>query len=172
MPSRAGRSRPSSLARPIVILIEFEPMSIAAATVGGESAVMPCAYLKSSDRVARLSCRTSLVAAGWCERQQHSQNERRASEGPHGHRPRPGHEESDGETACGRDRGRAAAAQDGAQSREASRRGDGLRSPTIRHRLLRAQQRLERSQEVVAAAEETLREVQERRAAGPTRDQD
>ena len=39
-------------------------------------------------------------------------------------------------------------------------------------RLLRAQQRLERSREAVAAAEASLREVQERRAAGPTRDQD
>lgn len=39
-------------------------------------------------------------------------------------------------------------------------------------RLLRAQQRLERSHESVAAAEATLREVQERRAAGPARDQD
>lgn len=39
-------------------------------------------------------------------------------------------------------------------------------------RLLRAQQRLERSHESVAAAEATLREAQERRAAGPTRDQD
>jgi hypothetical protein len=39
-------------------------------------------------------------------------------------------------------------------------------------RLLRAQQRLERSHESVAAAEAALREVQERRAAGPTRDQD
>jgi hypothetical protein len=39
-------------------------------------------------------------------------------------------------------------------------------------RLLRAQQRLERSRESVAAAEATLREAQERRAAGPTRDQD
>lgn len=39
-------------------------------------------------------------------------------------------------------------------------------------RLLRAQQRLERSRAAVAAAEATLREVQARRAAGPTRDQD
>jgi len=39
-------------------------------------------------------------------------------------------------------------------------------------RLLRAQQRLERSHESVAAAEVALREVQERRAAGPTPDQD
>ena len=39
-------------------------------------------------------------------------------------------------------------------------------------RLLKAQQRLERSREAVAAAEASLREVQERRAAGPTRDQD
>jgi hypothetical protein len=39
-------------------------------------------------------------------------------------------------------------------------------------RLLRAQQRLHRSQELVAAAEESLRQVQERRASGPTRDQD
>jgi hypothetical protein len=39
-------------------------------------------------------------------------------------------------------------------------------------RLLRAQQRLESSHESVVAAEATLREVQERRAAGPTRDQD
>jgi hypothetical protein len=39
-------------------------------------------------------------------------------------------------------------------------------------RLLRAQQRLERSHESVAAAEATLCEVQERRAVGPTRDQD
>ena len=39
-------------------------------------------------------------------------------------------------------------------------------------RLLRAQQRLERSQELVAAAEESLRQIQERRASGPTRDQD
>lgn len=39
-------------------------------------------------------------------------------------------------------------------------------------RLLRAQQRLEHSREAVAAAEASLREVQERRAAGPTRDQD
>ena len=38
-------------------------------------------------------------------------------------------------------------------------------------RLLRAKQRLERSRESVAAAEATLREVQERRAAGPTQDQ-
>lgn len=38
-------------------------------------------------------------------------------------------------------------------------------------RLLRAQQRLERSRAAVAAAEATLHEVQERRAAGPTRDQ-
>jgi hypothetical protein len=38
--------------------------------------------------------------------------------------------------------------------------------------LLRAQQRLEHSREAVAAAEASLREVQERRAAGPTRDQD
>ena len=37
-------------------------------------------------------------------------------------------------------------------------------------RLLRAQQRLERSRATVAAAEATLREVQARRAAGPTRD--
>jgi hypothetical protein len=35
-------------------------------------------------------------------------------------------------------------------------------------RLLRAQQRLERSHESVAAAEAMLREFQERRAAGPT----
>jgi hypothetical protein len=39
-------------------------------------------------------------------------------------------------------------------------------------RLLRAQQRLQRSHESVAAAEANLREVQERRAAGPTRTQD
>ena len=39
-------------------------------------------------------------------------------------------------------------------------------------RLLRAQQRLERSRESVATAEATLREVQERRAAGPNQDQD
>jgi hypothetical protein len=39
-------------------------------------------------------------------------------------------------------------------------------------RLLRAQQRLERSRAAVAAAEATLRDVQARRAAGPTRDQD
>ena len=39
-------------------------------------------------------------------------------------------------------------------------------------RVLRAQQRLEHSREAVAAAEASLREVQERRAAGPTRDQD
>jgi hypothetical protein len=39
-------------------------------------------------------------------------------------------------------------------------------------RLLRAQQRLEHGREAVAAAEASLREVQERRAAGPTRDQD
>lgn len=39
-------------------------------------------------------------------------------------------------------------------------------------RLLRAQQRLERSRASVAAAEAALREVQERRAAGPTLDQD
>ena len=39
-------------------------------------------------------------------------------------------------------------------------------------RLLRAQQRLERSRESVAAAEVALREVQERRAAGPKPDQD
>jgi len=39
-------------------------------------------------------------------------------------------------------------------------------------RLLRAQQRLQRSHELVAAAEESLRQVQERRASGPTRDQD
>ena len=39
-------------------------------------------------------------------------------------------------------------------------------------RLLRAQQRLERSHESVAAAEVALREVQERRAAGPKPDQD
>jgi hypothetical protein len=38
-------------------------------------------------------------------------------------------------------------------------------------RLLRAQQRLEQSRAAVAAAEATLHEVQERRAAGPTRDQ-
>ena len=38
-------------------------------------------------------------------------------------------------------------------------------------RLLRAQQRLQRSHASVAAAEATLREVQERRAAGPTMDQ-
>jgi len=37
-------------------------------------------------------------------------------------------------------------------------------------RLVRAQQRLERSHESVAAAEAILREVQERRAAGPTPD--
>ena len=37
-------------------------------------------------------------------------------------------------------------------------------------RMVRAQQRLERSHESVAAAEAILREVQERRAAGPTRD--
>ena len=37
-------------------------------------------------------------------------------------------------------------------------------------RLVRAQLRLERSHESVAAAEATLREVQERRAAGPTPD--
>ena len=39
-------------------------------------------------------------------------------------------------------------------------------------RLVRAQQRLKRSHESVAAAEAALREVQERRAAGPTWDQD
>ena len=39
-------------------------------------------------------------------------------------------------------------------------------------RLLRAQQRLQRSHELVAAAEESLRQVQDRRASGPTRDQD
>jgi hypothetical protein len=39
-------------------------------------------------------------------------------------------------------------------------------------RLLRAQQRLECSKESVAAAEAMLHEVQERRAAGPMRDQD
>jgi len=39
-------------------------------------------------------------------------------------------------------------------------------------RLLRAQQRLERSHESVAAVEATLREVQERRAAGPNQGQD
>ncbi len=39
-------------------------------------------------------------------------------------------------------------------------------------RLLRAQQRLERSHESVAAAEAALREVQERRAAGSQQDQD
>lgn len=39
-------------------------------------------------------------------------------------------------------------------------------------RLLRVQQRLERSRECVAAAEATLREVQERRAAGPNGGQD
>jgi hypothetical protein len=39
-------------------------------------------------------------------------------------------------------------------------------------RLLRAQQRLERSRESVAAAEATLREVQQRRAAGPIQGQD
>lgn len=39
-------------------------------------------------------------------------------------------------------------------------------------RLLRAQQRLEHSRESVAAAQATLREVQERRANGPTRAQD
>ena len=39
-------------------------------------------------------------------------------------------------------------------------------------RLLRAQQRLEHSRESVAAAQATLREVQERRADGPTRAQD
>jgi hypothetical protein len=38
-------------------------------------------------------------------------------------------------------------------------------------RLLRAQRRLDCSKESVAAAEATLREVQERRAAGPMRDQ-
>ncbi len=38
-------------------------------------------------------------------------------------------------------------------------------------RLLRAQQRLERSRAAVAAAEAALREVQDRRAAGPVRDQ-
>ena len=38
-------------------------------------------------------------------------------------------------------------------------------------RLLRAQQRLEQSQATVAAAAANLREVQERRAAGPTRNQ-
>jgi hypothetical protein len=37
-------------------------------------------------------------------------------------------------------------------------------------RLVRAQQRLERSHESVAAAEAILREVQERRSAGPTPD--
>jgi hypothetical protein len=39
-------------------------------------------------------------------------------------------------------------------------------------RLLRAQRRLERSLESVAAAEAALRDVQERRAAGPVQDQD
>jgi hypothetical protein len=39
-------------------------------------------------------------------------------------------------------------------------------------RLLRAQQRRDRSHQTVAAAEATLREVQEQRAAGPTRDYD
>ena len=39
-------------------------------------------------------------------------------------------------------------------------------------RLLRAQRRLERSRESVAAAEAKLREVQERRAAGPNSGQD
>ena len=39
-------------------------------------------------------------------------------------------------------------------------------------RVLRAQQRLERSRESVAAAEAALREVQTRRAAGPARAQD
>jgi hypothetical protein len=39
-------------------------------------------------------------------------------------------------------------------------------------RLLRAQHRLERSRQSVAAAETTLREVQARRADGPTRIQD
>jgi hypothetical protein len=39
-------------------------------------------------------------------------------------------------------------------------------------RLLRAQHRLERSRESVAAAKATLREVQARRADGPTRLQD
>jgi len=39
-------------------------------------------------------------------------------------------------------------------------------------RLLRAQDRLERSRESVAAAEAALREVQARRAEGPTRIQD
>ena len=39
-------------------------------------------------------------------------------------------------------------------------------------RLLRAQQRLERSRESVAAARATLREVQARRADGPARAQD
>jgi predicted nucleic acid-binding Zn-ribbon protein len=39
-------------------------------------------------------------------------------------------------------------------------------------RLLRAQQRLESSKESVATAEATLRDVQERRAAGPIQDQD
>jgi hypothetical protein len=39
-------------------------------------------------------------------------------------------------------------------------------------RLIRAQQRLARSHESVAAAQATLREVQARRATGPTRAQD
>ena len=39
-------------------------------------------------------------------------------------------------------------------------------------RLVRAQQRLERSREAVAVAESLLREAQARRAAGPPRDQD
>ena len=39
-------------------------------------------------------------------------------------------------------------------------------------RLLRAQQRRDRSHQTVAAAEATLRETQEQRAAGPTRDYD
>jgi hypothetical protein len=39
-------------------------------------------------------------------------------------------------------------------------------------RVLRAQLRLERSREAVAATERTLREAQARRAAGPARDQD
>jgi hypothetical protein len=44
------------LARPIVILIEFDPMSIAAAIFCGESGVMPCANLKPSNGGARISC--------------------------------------------------------------------------------------------------------------------
>jgi hypothetical protein len=39
-------------------------------------------------------------------------------------------------------------------------------------RTIRAHERLERSRDFVAAAEATLREVQERRAAGPTQNQD